>query len=102
MPNAARLSPELLYAVFTRGVAAGLTLRQGQVLLWCALHGEITAGALAQQFAIVPATLTGILDSLERRGLVVRQRSRDRRQRLVRVTAAGHAVIAALGAADEA
>src|SRR5437868_15288413 len=51
-----------------------------------ARHGPLSPSALAQRAALHPATLTGILDRLERAGWVVRARDpSDRRAVLVRV-----------------
>ena len=48
-------------------------------------HGPLTPSALGERAALHPATLTGILDRLERGGWVVRERSpSDRRAVLVR------------------
>lgn len=54
-----------------------------------------TAGALARAVHLSQATLTGILDRLERRGFLVRTRGeRDRRSVLISVTEAGSAAVA--------
>src|SRR5438046_3864771 len=48
-------------------------------------HGPLSASALAQRAALHPATITGILDRLERGGWVARERDpSDRRAVLVR------------------
>ncbi len=48
-------------------------------------HGPLSPSALAERAALHPATLTGILDRLERGGWVARERSpSDRRSILVR------------------
>src|SRR5437588_10690388 len=50
-----------------------------------ARHGPLSPSALAQRAALHPATLTGILDRLERGGWVVRERDpSDRRAVVVR------------------
>jgi DNA-binding MarR family transcriptional regulator len=49
-------------------------------------HGPLSPTALARRAGLHPATVTGILDRLERRGWVVRERDpADRRAVLVRV-----------------
>ncbi|MFD9943771.1 MarR family winged helix-turn-helix transcriptional regulator [Nonomuraea sp. NPDC059023] len=40
-------------------------------------HGPLTPGALARQAGLHPATLTGILDRLQRGGWIVRERDPD-------------------------
>src|SRR5712671_1546773 len=51
-----------------------------------ARHGPLSPSALAQRAALHPATVTGILDRLERGGWVVRERdASDRRAVVVRV-----------------
>jgi DNA-binding MarR family transcriptional regulator len=51
-----------------------------------ARHGPISPGALARQAGLHPATMTGILDRLERGGWVARERDpADRRSVVVRV-----------------
>ncbi len=48
-------------------------------------HGPLSPSALAKQAGLHPATLTGVLDRLERTGWIVRQRATgDRRAVLVR------------------
>src|SRR5437868_6237081 len=50
-----------------------------------ARHGPISPSALAQRAALHPATITGVLDRLERGGWVVRERDpSDRRAVVVR------------------
>jgi DNA-binding MarR family transcriptional regulator len=51
-----------------------------------ARSGPLTPGALARQAGLHPATLTGILDRLERAGWIVRDRARaDRRSVTIRL-----------------
>jgi len=53
-------------------------------------HGELTPGQLARAVSLSPATISGILDRLERRGYLTRKRrAEDKRQVLVALTKAG-------------
>jgi len=68
----------------------GLTGPQMLCLREVSTRGSLTTGALAQAVALSPATLTGILDRLEVRGLVSRERRpEDKRRVLVSLTALG-------------
>jgi DNA-binding MarR family transcriptional regulator len=72
----------------------GLTRAQWQVLAHLARNEGIHQGALAELLEIEPITLTRILDRLEEAGLVERLlHHRDRRVRLLRLTAAAHPLI---------
>ena len=72
----------------------GLTGPQLVILQEVALLGEVTVGKIAQAVSLSQATVTGILERLENRGLLVRQRSEfDRRRVLVRITAKGEKVL---------
>ena len=78
--------------VYSRQLAGshGLTGPQMLCLREIATRGALTTGALAQAVALSPATLTGILDRLEVRGLVSRERRpEDKRRVLVSLTAVG-------------
>jgi len=56
---------------------------------------EVSVGDLAQQVSLSQATITGILDRLEKRGIVARRRDeRDKRRVLARVTPAGSRLLA--------
>jgi DNA-binding MarR family transcriptional regulator len=46
-------------------------------------HGPLTPSALARRAGLHPATMTGVLDRLERAGWVVRERSADDRRSVV-------------------
>jgi DNA-binding MarR family transcriptional regulator len=72
---------------------ADLRLTSGEINALAALaKGPRTARALADATAQRPSTLTGILDRLERRGLVERRPNpADRRSTLIAPTAAGRA-----------
>jgi DNA-binding MarR family transcriptional regulator len=77
--------------------SAGLTL--SQVLVLSALRPEtapLSAGYLAQRVSLTQGTLTSILDRLEAKHLVTRDRAaEDRRRVLVTLTPCGHEVLAA-------
>ncbi len=65
----------------------GLTVPQFLVLDALVRGGEQSAGTLARSVSLSPATISGILNRLEERGLVERARSRaDRRWVLIRPT----------------
>lgn len=56
---------------------------------------EVSVGDLAQRVSLSQATITGILDRLERRGIVARRRDDgDKRRVLARLTPAGARVLA--------
>jgi MarR family transcriptional regulator, transcriptional regulator for hemolysin len=79
----------------------GLTRSQCQVLAHLAYKEGIHQGALAELLEIEPITLTRILDRLEEAGLVERLLyRRDRRVRLLRLTAAAHPLIDDIFAID--
>lgn len=53
-------------------------------------HGAMPPGTLARRISLSPATVTGIIDRLERRGLVTRARSTDDKRKVeIALTAAG-------------
>ncbi|MBN1238086.1 MAG: MarR family transcriptional regulator [Gammaproteobacteria bacterium] len=57
-------------------------------------RGELLSGELAKGMSLSPATVTGILDRLEGRGLVTRERrAEDKRTVLVRLTPAGRKLV---------
>lgn len=63
----------------------GVTFRQGQVLGYLALEGELSQADLAERMQIEPPTLVGILDRMERDGWIARHDCpTDRRKKLVR------------------
>ncbi|TCT10026.1 DNA-binding MarR family transcriptional regulator [Tepidamorphus gemmatus] len=73
---------------------SGLTLPQLVVLLAIRDLGEVTTRTIAAHASLSQATVTTILDNLEPRGLVVRDRSlRDRRIVHPRLTESGRAVL---------
>ncbi len=68
----------------------GLTTPQLMCLQHMLEQGPMTTGMLAQAVSLSPATVTGILDRMERRGLVTRERRpEDKRRVLVAVTDVG-------------
>lgn len=65
----------------------GITFRQSQVLCWLALDGDLSQAELAAKMMIEPPTLVGILDRMERDGLIVRRVcTTDRRRKLISAT----------------
>ncbi len=72
----------------------GLTGPQLLILQEVFRSGEVSVGEIAKAISLSQATVTGILERLEKRGLVVRQRSEvDRRRVLVKVTQAGEKLL---------
>jgi DNA-binding MarR family transcriptional regulator len=77
----------------------GLTQAGMITLMTLARHGELPHRQVAEKGFVRPATLTGIVDTLERDGLVERQRDdSDRRSIRLAITPAGRERVAALGA----
>ncbi len=73
--------------------SCALTSPQLVLLREIVRRGEIGMGALAEHASLSNATVTGIVDRLEQRGLVVRKRNeKDRRQVLLSSTEAGRAL----------
>jgi DNA-binding MarR family transcriptional regulator len=73
----------------------GLTGPQLIILREIAQSNEITASDISRAISLSQATVTGVLDRLEKRGYVVRQRSeRDRRRTLVKITPDGDHLLA--------
>lgn len=67
--------------------AAGLTPVQLRVVQILAESGTGTGGAIARRMHVAPATITAMIDKLERAGHVVRQPSHvDRRQTMIALT----------------
>jgi MarR family transcriptional regulator for hemolysin len=65
----------------------GITFRQSQVLGWLAMEGELSQTDLAARMMIEPPTLVGVLDRMERDGLICREVcSADRRRNMIRVS----------------
>lgn len=74
---------------------SGLTTAQLLLLQAIQQDGPATVGQLADAISVSAATATSILDRLEKRGVVRRQRSlNDRRKVLVQLTEEGHTRLA--------
>jgi len=72
----------------------GLTGPQLVILQEITRSGEVTAGEIARAVSLSQATVTGILERMEKRGLLARQRSdRDKRRIMVRITESGRQII---------
>jgi DNA-binding MarR family transcriptional regulator len=72
----------------------GLTGPQLIILQEVSKSGEIPIGKLAKTISLSQATVSGILDRLEKRGLVTRQRGEtDRRQVFLQVTQQGKVLL---------
>lgn len=77
----------------------GLTQAGTATLMTLAEHGELPHRTVAERCFVRPATLTGIVDTLERDGLVERQRDEtDRRSVKLVLSPAGRARVDALTA----
>jgi len=71
----------------------GITFRQCQVIGFLACEGPATQSHLAHRMGIEPPTLVGVLDRMERDGLIRRESCPgDRRKKLVHLTAAAEPV----------
>ena len=69
---------------------AGLTAPQLLILQAIDAHGEMTMGDIATEVSVSQATVTTILDRLEKRGLIERKRGeRDKRRVYAYLTTAG-------------
>lgn len=82
--------------LYSRKLASqhGLTGPQLVCLREIRRQGPVNPGFLARSVSLTPPTVSGILDRLEVRGLLTRQRrSRDKRQVLVRLTDEGERVL---------
>ena len=78
---------------------SGLTVPQILCLraIAAAKSVEVTPAQIARQVQLSPATVTGILDRLERYGLIIRERlTKDRRKVGLRLTELGHERLAKL------
>ena len=74
----------------------GLTGPQLVILQELSRNGEVSIGELAKAVSLGQATVTGIIDRLEKRGLVMRRRSeKDKRRVLVHTTKSCKTIIKA-------
>lgn len=74
----------------------GLTGPQLIILREVSQADEITASDVSRAISLSQATVTGVLDRLEKRGHIVRRRSeQDRRRTLVEITSAGTDILEA-------
>ncbi|WP_344603294.1 MarR family transcriptional regulator [Sporichthya brevicatena] len=81
-----------------RNQRADLSLTPSQLSALAALdkHGPITPGQLADHEKVQPPSMTRVLGVLEEKGLVVSTpHPTDRRQKVVEVTSAAHAMLVA-------
>ncbi|WBU63520.1 MarR family winged helix-turn-helix transcriptional regulator [Paracoccus aerodenitrificans] len=74
--------------------SAGLTPVQLRVVQIVAETGSTTGTAIARRMHVAPATVTAMIDKLERLGHVTRQQSQtDRRQTMILLTEAGRTAL---------
>jgi DNA-binding MarR family transcriptional regulator len=81
-----------------RNQRADLTLTATQLSALAALdqHGPLTPGALAEHERVQPPSMTRVLATLEEKGMVASSaHPTDRRQKMVEVTPAAHAMLVA-------
>jgi len=72
----------------------GITAQQLTLLRELNHHGEMSVGELAKRMHLSQATVTGILDRLEHKALLRRERSEsDKRRVLLRITPAGQEIL---------
>ncbi len=73
--------------------ALGVEPVEGHLLSYTTLYGPCPVSELTRVFGHKPSTLTGMLDRLEEKGLVVRESNeKDRRSFLIRVTEEGSTI----------
>ena len=89
-----------MYRAFDGGMSAcGLTLARTKVLARLQLGGPARPSMLATEFGVAPRTITELVDTLERDGLVARKADpTDRRALLVTLTGEGEAALAVASA----
>lgn len=81
-----------------RNQRADLSLTATQLSALAALdqHGPLTCGALAEHERVQPPSMTRVLAALEEKGMVASSaHPTDRRQKMVEVTPAAHAMLVA-------
>ena len=78
--------------------AGGLTLPQWRVIRALAGGTELDTSTLARRCVILAPSLTRIIKHLEGRGLIEKVPTRDRRQRVVRLTSSGEAMFTGMWA----
>jgi DNA-binding MarR family transcriptional regulator len=86
----------------TRRREHGLSDRDASVLAHLDELSPIPAGGLARHLGVGPSTVTEAVDRLEARSLVTRERGRDRRRVLLRITEAGRELMSATSVLDAA
>lgn len=102
IPHLTALAGHLLSRRWSRLMSQqhGVTVAGGTVLILLASRGEATPREIARRCWVNPATMTGIVDTLERDGLVQRRRdAADRRQVLLSLTPRGRSLAVEVGAA---
>jgi DNA-binding MarR family transcriptional regulator len=73
---------------------SGLTGPQLLVMQQIAHHGKLTAGVIAREISLSQATVTSIIDRLERKGLLKRERSQhDKRKVMLSLTDEGQVAV---------
>ncbi len=73
---------------------SGLTGPQLMVMQQLAEHGELTAGVIAREISLSQATVTSIIDRLERKSLLRRKRSpQDKRKVMLSLTELGQSTV---------
>lgn len=83
-------------------IAHGTSFARMKVLLRLHQHGDMNQSTLAGLLGFAPRSVTETVDALEREGLVTRTPDpRDRRVRIVGLTAAGHEAYAEARIAKE-
>jgi DNA-binding MarR family transcriptional regulator len=81
---------------------SGVRLTQFTLLQMLALTGPLTQGALGEQLAMDSTTLSRTLQPVEKAGWIRSRPGRDRRERYVELTKAGHKALSRVTPAWEA
>jgi DNA-binding MarR family transcriptional regulator len=91
-------NPREFVAMFRRIKHGTISLIHLNVLTVLEMDGSLPMGQLAEALDVSVASMTGIVDRMEKRGLVERRHDRDdRRVVLVETTDAGRAVFTVIG-----